>query len=68
MEVHEDYWWKGRFLASGFLDHPELTQVIRKVPLDEKDYLRQVNHIQYILKDMFKMHSTAFAVLYHRDT
>jgi hypothetical protein len=41
VEVHGHEWWKGRFLASGFVHFPDLTKVIRKIPLDEKDFLKE---------------------------
>lgn len=42
VEIHPDYWWKGKFIAAGMIFSPELSQTIRKIPAIEKDYLAEI--------------------------
>lgn len=42
VEVHGDYWWKGRFIAAGMVYFQELTEVIRRIPYMEKYKLLEV--------------------------
>lgn len=40
----------GRFMAAGFAHFPDLTKVIRKIPLDEKDFLREAWNVSSIFE------------------